>query len=249
MSAAPEGLEEARRLVAKSRRLVAFTGAGVSTASGVSDFRSPGGVWSRYQPVTIQEFLADPDARRRYWAYKKAMYAETAAARPNAVHETLAALERQGRLLGVITQNVDGLHQDAGSRNVLELHGTNRRVMCLRCGRAYAAETIQQRLQDGVDVPTCDDCEGPLKPATVSFGQGLRQDLLEEAFELALGADLLLVMGSSLVVYPAASIPEHAAASGTRVLIVNRDETPLDSVAAVVLRGAVEELVPALVAA
>jgi NAD-dependent deacetylase len=242
-------LGEAQRLLAASQNTVAFTGAGVSTASGVPDFRSPGGIWSRYQPVTIQEFVASDEARRRYWQYKKETYRDFAAARPNAAHHALARLEGEGRLAAVITQNIDGLHQDAGSRAVLELHGTNRRVACLACGRCYAAALIQDRLLAGCEVPTCDACGGMLKAATVSFGQPLARDVLAEAWRLARECDLLLVLGSSLVVQPAAALPEVAAAAGAAVVIVNREATPLDGLATHVLRGAVEEILPALVAA
>lgn len=249
MLAAETALEAARKLLARSRGAAAFTGAGVSTASGVPDFRSPGGIWSRYKPVPIQEFLMSEEARRRYWRYKKETYADFARARPNATHEVLARLEREGRLAGVITQNIDGLHQAAGSRRVVELHGTNRRVECLSCGRSHSAEDIQVRLLAGDEAPACEACGGPLKSATISFGQSLRQEVLQEAFEMATSADLLLVLGSSLVVYPAAAIPKAAADAGADVVIVNREPTPLDGLATVILRGAVEELLPALVAA
>ena len=240
---------EAQRLLAASRRAVAFTGAGVSTASGVPDFRSPGGIWSRYRPVTIQEFVASEEARRAYWRYKKETYGDFAAARPNAAHHALARLERDGRLLGVITQNIDGLHQEAGSRAVVELHGTNRRVACLECGHDYAAALIQDRLVAGCEVPRCDACGGILKSATVSFGQPLLPEVWAEASRLATACDVLLVLGSSLVVHPAAALPEAAASSGAAVVIVNREATPLDRLAAHVLRGAVEEILPALAAA
>lgn len=242
-------LDAARRLLAGSRRAVAFTGAGVSTASGVPDFRTPGGVWTRYQPVTIQEFVASADARRRYWQYKKESFASWSQARPNAAHQTLARLEAEGRLLGVITQNVDGLHQVAGSRNVLELHGTDRRVTCLTCHKGWPTEQVQAWLGEGSEPPTCDACGGLLKPATVSFGQALPRRVLEEAFALAAAADLLLVLGSSLVVYPAAAVPEAAAEAGVAVVIVNREPTPLDRLASVALHGSVEELLPAVCAA
>ena len=230
-------LGEAQRLLAASRRAVAFTGAGVSTASGVPDFRSPGGIWSRYQPVTIQEFVASEDARRAYWRYKKETYRDFAAARPNAAHHALARLEQGGRLLAVITQNIDGLH------------GTNRRVVCLECGRRYAASLIQDRLLAGCEVPLCDGCGGILKAATVSFGQPVPQEAWAEAWRLATGCDLLLVLGSSLVVHPAAALPGAAASAGAAVVIVNREATPLDALAAHVLRGAVEEILPVLAAA
>ena len=240
---------EAQRLLARSRRAVAFTGAGVSTASGVPDFRSPGGIWSRYQPVTLQEFVASEDARRAYWRSKKETYADFAAARPNAAHHALARLEDDGRLLAVITQNIDGLHQEAGSRAVVELHGTNRRVVCLQCGRGYAAGVIQDRLLAGCEVPLCDACGGVLKAATVSFGQPLPKEVWAEAWRLATACDLLLVLGSSLLVHPAAALPGAAASAGAAVVIVNREATPLDPLAAHVLRGAVEEILPALAAA
>jgi NAD-dependent protein deacetylase/lipoamidase len=244
----PAAVEEARRRLRASRRPVAFTGAGVSTASGIPDFRSPGGVWARYRPVTFQEFLASEEARRRYWEYKKETYADIARSRPNAAHLALARLEAEGRLLGVITQNIDGLHQEAGSRTVIELHGTNRRVECLSCGRTEDAGRIQERLLAGCDLPLCDACGGLLKPATISFGQALRPEVLEEAFGLARRADLLLVLGSSLVVYPAAAIPEAAVAAGASLVIINREPTPLDDRAAVILHGPVEDLLPRLAA-
>jgi NAD-dependent deacetylase len=242
-------LREARRLLASSRSTVAFTGAGVSTASGVPDFRSPGGIWSRYQPVTIQEFVASEEARRSYWRYKKEAYRDFAAARPNPAHHALARLESEGHLAAVITQNIDGLHQEAGSRRVLELHGTNRRVGCLACGRSYAAALIQDRLDAGCEVPACDACGGFLKAATVSFGQPLPREVLAEAWRLATGCDLFLVLGSSLVVQPAAALPEAAAAVGAAVVIINREATPLDGLATRILRGAVEEILPRMVAA
>jgi len=241
-----QGLDDARRLLAGSRQAVAFTGAGVSTASGVPDFRSPGGIWSRYRPVALPEFLASEEARRRYWLYKKETYAAFAHARPNAAHAALARLESGGRLLGVITQNIDGLHQEAGSRKVVELHGTNRRWECLGCGDTGPAAEAQARLLAGEEVPTCARCGGPLKAATISFGQALRPEVLEDAFALARAADLLLVLGSSLVVYPAAAIPETVAARGAPMVIINREPTPLDGLAAVAVQGEVERLLPLL---
>lgn len=239
-------VEAARELLRGSRKAVAFTGAGVSTASGVPDFRSPGGIWSRYRPVTIQEFRASRQARCRYWLYKKETYADFAQARPNAAHLALARLETEGRLLGVITQNIDGLHQEAGSRTVLELHGTNRRVDCLDCGKSYEARDVQDRLLSGCDAPDCGACGGPLKSATISFGQALPSEVLAGAFALPTAADLLLVVGSSVLVHPAAAIPEAAAQARADLILVNREPTPLDGLATVLLRGAVEDLIPAL---
>src|SRR5262245_15391568 len=174
-------MTQARALLRQARRIVAFTGAGVSTASGIPDFRSPGGVWSRYRPVPYDEFLASDEGRRRYWAYKRETHAAFAGARPNAAHRALVALERDGRLLAVVTQNIDGLHQDAGSARVVEVHGTNRRLECVQCGRTGPVEEAMR----AAGVPTCEACGGWVKPATVSFGQDLRQEVLAEAFQLA----------------------------------------------------------------
>ena len=241
-----EALVEVRGLLERSRSVVAFSGAGLSTASGIPDFRSPGGVWSRHQPVLYQDFLRSEDARRRYWQQRREMYADFRNARPNAAHVALARMEECGRLEAVVTQNIDGLHQQAGSRKVLELHGTNRRVICVGCRRDHDVDGVYAGLEAGRDVPTCDDCGGPLKAATISFGQNLDPDVLDEAFRLAREADLLLVLGSSLVVQPAAALPVAAAQAGAQVVIVNREETPLDGLAAVVMHGPVEEIVPAL---
>ncbi|MET0555440.1 MAG: Sir2 family NAD-dependent protein deacetylase [Vicinamibacteria bacterium] len=234
--------ETACRLLAASRRAVAFTGAGVSTASGIPDFRSPGGVWSRHAPVMYDDFLASAEARRRYWVMRREMYADFRDARPNAAHRALADLEARGRLLGVVTQNIDGLHQEAGSTRVIELHGTNRRVLCVGCDREHEVAAVY-----GSDepAPAC-GCGGPLKAATISFGQALDPRVLADAFALARSADLMIVAGSSLVVQPAAALPLAAAEAGADVLIVNREGTPLDGLASVCLRGAVEELLPAL---
>jgi NAD-dependent protein deacetylase/lipoamidase len=244
-----ETLVAARRLLEKSRTVVAFSGAGMSTASGIPDFRSPGGVWTRHQPVMYQDFLASEDARRRYWAARREMYRDFRDARPNAAHLALADLEARGRLAAVVTQNIDGLHQEAGSRKVVELHGTNRRVICVACRRDHDVAGVYAGLEAGRDVPVCDGCGGPLKAATISFGQALDEEVLDEAFRLARECELMLVLGSSLVVQPAAALPVAAAQSGAHVVIVNRDETPLDGLAAVVIHGPVEEVVPALTSA
>ena len=241
--------ESARRLIAQSRRAVAFTGAGMSTASGIPDFRSPGGVWSRYRPVSFPDFLASDDGRRRYWEYKRAMHGAFAGARPNAAHLALAQLEREGRLLAVVTQNVDGLHQEAGSRRVIEVHGTNRRVECLQCGRSLPADAVFGAIAgDPFTIPTCAACGGWLKPATISFGQNLLPEVIDEAFRLARECDLMIVAGSSLVVYPAAAVPEAAVESGAALIVVNAEATPLDDRARVVFHGPVEVVLPALAA-
>lgn len=242
------GLAAARALIGGSRRILAFTGAGVSTPSGIPDFRSPGGVWSRFQPVTIQEFVSSDEGRRRYWEMRRLMWPDFVRARPNVVHGALARLEADGRLLGVVTQNIDGLHQMGGCRKVVELHGTNRRVTCLSCQREEDMASVQAALAKD-QVPCCASCGGWLKAATISFGQALKPDVLREAFALAASCDLLLALGSSLVVYPAAALPEAARSAGAKLILVNRDETPLDHLAQVRIHGPLEEVVPAMLAA
>jgi NAD-dependent deacetylase len=243
-----DALRLARALVRDHARAAAFTGAGVSTASGVPDFRSPGGLWSRYTPVPFDAFLTDASERRRYWRYKRETYDAFARALPNPAHLSLADLESAGRLAGVITQNIDGLHQAAGSRRVIELHGTNRFVGCLECHRRFPADQIHHRLSAGEEDPRCDTCGGLLKPATVSFGQQLPRHVVDDAFALATSVELLLVLGSSLVVHPAAAIPDAAADAGARLVVINDEPTPVDGRADVVLRGPVEELLPQVVA-
>ena len=225
----------------ESRHAVAFTGAGISTESGIPDFRSPDGIWSRHKPVLFQEFLASAEARRRYWSLRREGYPGLRAAKPNAGHLALARLEAAGKLGAVITQNIDGLHQDAGSRRVLELHGTARLCLCLDCGARHDPDAIQQRLEAGEEIPACGHCGGLLKSASVSFGQPLPRQVLSEALQLCLKSDLLLVIGSSLVVEPAASLPVEARRNGARLVIINNSETPLDGVADIILREPIGE--------
>jgi len=218
---------------------VAFTGAGISTESGIPDFRSPGGVWSKSQPVMFDDFLRSADARREYWRQKSESHADFAAAEPNVGHRSLAEWEQAGSLWGVITQNIDGLHQEAGSRNVLELHGTSRAIECLECHQRYdPGPLVEEFLKTNV-APDCSQCRGMLKHATISFGQTLPADVLEEAARRSRECRLFLAIGSSLVVEPAASLPRLAHAAGARLVIVNRDATDLDETADLVLRGSI----------
>jgi len=232
-------IEKVSHLLSDSKEAIAFTGAGISTQSGIPDFRSPGGLWSRYQPVMFQDFLASEAARRRYWQIKKEGYPEMKKAKPNCGHIALAHMEAQGKLVAVITQNIDGLHQDAGSGRVLELHGTNRSCICLKCGNRVDPDDVQQRLEAGVEVPLCDRCGGLVKSATVSFGQPLPAEVLTEAINLCLATDLILAIGSSLVVEPAASLPLMAKNNGASLVIINREETPLDLHADVVIHDSI----------
>ncbi len=225
--------------VASARRAVAFTGAGISTESGIPDFCSPGGVWSRHKPVYYDEFVASRAARARYWKARLEMYREFASAKPNDGHLALAHWESVGKLRGVITQNIDGLHQLAGSRAVIELHGTARVVACIRCGRECPPEEIHERIESGDEAPDCDDCGSPLKSRTISFGQAMPAKEMAEAEAWASEADLMLAIGSSLVVEPAASIPRIARQCGARLVIVNATETPLDDMADLLIRDSI----------
>lgn len=220
----------------QSSRTVAFTGAGISTESGISDYRSQGGLWQKYQPVTIQEFLSDEEKRKLYWLRKKEMFSEIKDAKPNAGHIALAKLEAQKKLTAVITQNIDGFHQLAGSRRVFEIHGTNREVICLHCKKISPFEPVYEALLQGVEVPKCQECAGLLKPNTISFGQNLNPQVLHDCFQYAEGAELMIAIGSTLIVEPAASIPRVAKEHGATLVIINRDETPLDDYADLVVR-------------
>jgi NAD-dependent deacetylase len=218
-----------------ARAAVAFTGAGVSTESGIPDFRSPQGIWSKASPVYFEDFLRSPIARQEYWRQKSIAHVDFADAKPNAGHRALADWENAGRLVGVITQNIDGLHQEAGSRRVLELHGTAREIGCLSCGKRSPADPWVRTFVETQIVPDCPECGGLLKHATISFGQALDEAVLEEALRLSRGSDLFVALGSSLVVHPAAGLPALAKDNGARLVIINRDPTPLDEIADLVI--------------
>jgi NAD-dependent deacetylase len=228
-----------RALLAASRRVVAFTGAGMSTESGIPDFRSPGGLWSRYPPIQFAQFLASAETRREFWRRKRALDRELAGARPNRGHLALARLQQQGRLHAVITQNIDGLHQAAGlpEQCLVELHGNFGYAACLECGLRHEVDAILEVFERTGDPPDCSSCGGLLKTATISFGQALPTTAVERAEELARRCDLFLVLGSSLVVYPAAALPWLARRSGASLALVNREPTEVDPVADVVVRG------------
>jgi NAD-dependent deacetylase len=246
-------------LLAASHSCVVFTGAGISTESGIPDFRSPGGIWTRVDPMefTFDRYVERPEVRRRSWAMRRDFWAT--AAEPNPAHRAVARLEAAGRLAAVVTQNVDGLHQDAGSRSVIELHGTAREVMCIGqrptsgtpqgCGFRAPVQWAFEQLDAGAQDPPCPRCSGLVKSATVSFGQSLPTGSIERALELATSADLVLAVGSSLQVYPAAAVPAEAAGAGVPLAIVNDEPTPLDGEAALVVRGRAGEVLPPAVEA
>lgn len=241
-------------LMRDNARIVAFTGAGVSTESGIPDFRSPGGVWTRYDPreFTFDKYVGSAEVRANSWAMRKEFLGN--AAEPNPAHLALADLDKAGRSLGVITQNIDGLHQLAGSTSVVEIHGTARDVMCIgaapvagtpegcgfRADTAWALELVAAGTPD----PHCPDCGGLVKSATVSFGQMLFPGIIEAATDLMEQADLVLAIGSSLQVFPAADLPVHAVRHGAQLAIINDEPTPLDSIARLVVNGRAGEVLP-----
>jgi NAD-dependent deacetylase len=237
-------VRDAAQLLSNAQRGLAFTGAGVSAESGIPTFRGDGGLWTKYDPVkvaSIDYFMSDPSA---YWKVSKDRGRVALAARPNAGHHALAALEAGGHLVAVATQNTDGLHQDSGSRRVIELHGSSRTVECLDCGNREPRSEVQARL-DVEMPPRCGVCGGSfLKPTVVLFGEPMPQAAVQEAFALAREADVMLVVGSSLVVYPAAEIPVAALRSGASLIVINAEPTPLDDVATVVIRGKSGEVLP-----
>jgi len=234
-------------LIRAARRILIFTGAGVSTASGIPDFRGPGGVWTRRRPVYYADFLASEAARIEYWDFKLETWDVYQRARPNAVHDAIVTLERAGRVEAVITQNVDGLHRRAGTSpdRIVELHGTDLLVECQQCHATSDPAAHFESFKATRRPPAC-ACGGPLKAATVSFGQSLRATDLDRAAAAAARADLVLALGSTLSVYPAASIPLVAAERGTAYVIVNRGPTDHDALSSVTLRleGDVMEIVP-----
>jgi NAD-dependent deacetylase len=246
-------------LLRASSRVVGFTGAGISTESGIPDFRSPGGVWTRYDPsdFTFGRYVDSADVRARSWAMRREFLASGAA--PNDAHRAFARLEEAGRALGVVTQNIDGLHQDAGSRRVVEIHGTAREVMCIGnaptggvpdgCGFRAPVSWAFDLVDRGDPDPLCPQCFGLVKSATVSFEQVLFPHVVEEARALAAGCDLMVAVGSSLQVYPAAELPLVAVRHGARLVIVNDEPTPYDEVADVVVRGRAGEVLDGAVGA
>ena len=244
-------IERAAGWLQAARSTIALTGAGISTESGLPDFRSPTGIWSRYDPneFSYQRFLSNPDSRRAYWRWGAEFYPLLREARPNPGHLALAELERRDQLQALVTQNIDGLHQRAGSREVIELHGNALTVACLECGKEWPrAEVHRWIVELGVDDPACDACRGILKPKTISFGQAMPEAETKRAFQLAMECDLLFAIGTSLAVYPAAGLVPAAKEAGARVVIVNRGPTELDAFADLRLDGAAGEVLPQIVA-
>ena len=244
-----EQLHNAAELVQQARKIVALTGAGISTESGIPDFRSPGSIWQAAPPVSYHDYISKLEARQQYWQTRRHLSSQVAAARPNAAHLTLAELERRHRLLGVITQNFDGLHQDAGnpSERVIELHGTSRVAACTLCGTRSSMAALQERIDAGEVDPQCPSCGGYLKTSTILFGQRIPEAVLTRAKELTAACDLFLVVGSSLKVMPAAMLPRLALKRNVPLIIVNLQPTSLDDSADVVIHEKAGLVLPSLV--
>ena len=244
-------LEEIAGWIRDANRVVVLTGAGISTESGIPDFRGPQGVWTKNpeaeKMATIQYYMSDPEIRKRAWRTRADH--EAWKAKPNAGHVALAELERKGKVHTLVTQNVDGLHQAAGSSNdrIVEIHGTMREVMCMSCGERAAMERALARVRAGEEDPPCRTCGGILKSATISFGQNLVPEDLQRSFDAAAGADMFLAIGTSLVVYPVADLPRVALEAGGRLVILNAESTPYDRVASAVVRERLGEVLPKLV--
>jgi NAD-dependent deacetylase len=238
-------------LVRQSSRAVAFTGAGLSTESGIPDFRSPGGLWTQNKPIPFDAFLADRSVRTEAWRRKFAMDESFQNAVPARGHRVLAALAEAGHLIGVITQNIDNLHQDSGlsDHHLVELHGNGSYATCLDCNTRYELDWVRHRYEAaGRAAPDCTACGGPVKSATISFGQAMPEAKMRRALDWSLNADLFLVIGSSLVVHPAAGLPVAARRNGAKLVIINREPTPLDEIADLVIPADIGDVLTELAA-
>jgi len=231
--------DELRDMIAASSSIVAFTGAGISTESGIPDFRSPGGIWTRMKPIDFGDFIASAEARRESWRRKFASEETLRKATPNVGHRALARLAEAGKLHALITQNIDGLHQASGvpEGKIIELHGNGTYAVCLACGLRHELDWVRETFARNEELPLCTSCDGLVKTATISFGQAMPEAAMQRAREATLAADLFLVLGSSLVVYPAAGFPLLARQNGARLVIVNREPTDQDELADLVIHA------------
>lgn len=231
-------IDHLRELIGQARVVMPFTGAGISTECGIPDFRSPGGLWTKNRPIPYDHFVASREMRNEAWRRRFAMEESFSTATPGRGHQALASLHRAGRIPAVITQNIDNLHQASGFApgSVVELHGNTTYATCLGCGTRYELSWVRERFEPEELAPDCPGCGGPIKSATVSFGQAMPVAALQRAQELTLACDLFLAIGSSLVVWPAAGFPLMAKRNGATLIILNREATELDSIADFVVR-------------
>lgn len=230
-------IDQLGELIAASKVIVPFTGAGISTESGIPDFRSPGGIWTRNRPIPFDEFVASQEARDEAWRRRFAMQQTFAQARPTRGHRALASLHKAGKIPAVITQNIDNLHQESGfaSDRVIELHGNTTFGRCIGCGARYELAWVRDRMDAVGHAPDCERCLEPVKTATISFGQSMPEAEMRRATELAQTCDLFVVIGSSLVVWPAAGFPQLAKTCGAKLVIINNERTDQDEVADLVI--------------
>lgn len=237
MARSDDGLERLGTVLATATRIVLFTGAGISTDSGIPDFRGPGGLWTKYRPIEFRDFISSEDMRREYWRRKFAVDPVIQQAEPNDGHGAVAKMVDGGRVSSVITQNVDGLHQKSGvpAETVIELHGNTTYAACLDCGERHELAPIKAAFEADGSLPVCRGCDGIVKAATISFGQPMPRDEMLRAEAESLNCDLFIAIGSSLVVHPAASLPERARWNGATLVILNGEPTPLDALANIVL--------------
>ncbi|MBV8798307.1 MAG: Sir2 family NAD-dependent protein deacetylase [Alphaproteobacteria bacterium] len=234
-----------------SERAVVFTGAGISTESGIPDFRSPGGLWTQNAPIDFEDFVSSREMRREAWRRRLAMEDMFSTVQPNAGHLAVAELVRRGKVSHVITQNIDNLHQDSGvpGEQVIELHGNTRYAKCLDCGERMEIAPVRAHFETHGDPPDCAMCGGLVKTATISFGQAMPEEAMARAQEATIAGDLFLVLGSSLVVYPAAGFPRLAKRAGAKLVIVNREPTEQDEIADLVIHAGIGETMQAALAA
>lgn len=232
-------IEQLRTMIGAANRIVAFTGAGISTESGIPDFRSPGGIWTKYQPIYFDDFMSSDEMRRESWRRKFATDETMLRAEPNGGHRALARLVERGRMSAIITQNVDGLHQRSGvpAARIIELHGNATYASCLDCGHRHELDPIRKAFLGAAELPVCVKCEGIVKTATISFGQAMPEIQMARAQDETLGCDLFIVVGSSLVVYPAAGFPQLAKRKGAALVIINREPTDQDAQADLVINA------------
>lgn len=240
-------LQKARDLISNGKRMSALTGAGISVDSGIPDFRSEGGLWKRYDPheyATLDSFIQNP---KKFWTMGRELAETILRAEPNAAHLALADLEHQGRLSGIITQNIDNLHQVAGNKNVIELHGNYLRAYCVKCKQEYFGKEVHERVARGEIPPTCIKCGGVLKSEATLFGEPLPEEPMQQAISLCRHTDLMLVVGTSLTIYPAAFLPQVAKNAGASVILINLEGTNKNNVADIVLKGRASEILPLIV--
>lgn len=231
--------ERLHEMIAGAKRIVAFTGAGISTELGIPDFRSPGGIWTKYQPIYFDDFMSSEEMRHEAWRRKFATDETMVKAEPNAGHRALVRLVEQGKMTAIITQNIDGLHQRSGVPDfkIIELHGNTTYATCLDCGQRYELAPIRKAFLGKGELPICTRCDGIVKTATISFGQAMPEIQMARAQDETMGCDLFIVLGSSLVVYPAAGFPKIAKRKGAKLVILNREETDQDISADLVIHG------------